>query len=172
MIVSVMRPTPISQLVSRGLRNAPVKKMRQECTIIDAATIVVGYVVILVVTLIVGAVSHTLASLVALLLYLVVLAWAIYNFWIKQGQTGYTLGKGVIGIKLVDATTGAPVGVGLAIARNFVHILDSIPCYIGWLWPLWDARRETFADKILKQAVVEAAKVDPKSFLPEQLNRS
>ncbi|MDQ1539752.1 MAG: hypothetical protein QOH29_478, partial [Actinomycetota bacterium] len=26
--------------------------------------------------------------------------------------------------------------------------------YLGYLWPLWDSKRQTFADKILKTVVV------------------
>lgn len=118
---------------------------------------------------ILGAASDTLGTLFNLLADLALLAWAVYNYGYKQGTTGYTLGKGIVGIKLVDATTGQPVGFGLAVARYFVHILDALPCFIGFLWPLWDANRETFADKVLKQAVVTAPKVDPRSFVPDQL---
>jgi hypothetical protein len=44
----------------------------------------------------------------------------------------------------------------MAFARDIVHLLDSLPCYIGFLWPLWDAKRQTFADKILSTVVVPA----------------
>ena len=27
-------------------------------------------------------------------------------------------------------------------------------CYFGWLFPLWDAKRQTFADKIIGTVVV------------------
>jgi hypothetical protein len=32
--------------------------------------------------------------------------------------------------------------------------LDSLACYVGWLWPIWDSKRQTFADKIMKTVVV------------------
>ena len=38
------------------------------------------------------------------------------------------------------------------------HVLDSLPCYLGYLWPLWDAKRQTFADKIMSTVVVEQKK--------------
>ena len=50
--------------------------------------------------------------------------------------------------------TGEPIGGGMAFARDICHILDSLACYIGWLFPLWDARRQTFADKIISTVVV------------------
>jgi hypothetical protein len=43
---------------------------------------------------------------------------------------------------------------GMALARDSCHILDSFACYIGWLFPLCDAKRQTFADKIVSTAVI------------------
>ncbi len=48
------------------------------------------------------------------------------------------------------------LGTGLAFARDICHILDSLACYIGWLFPIWDAKRQTFADKIISTVVVPA----------------
>ena len=44
----------------------------------------------------------------------------------------------------------------MAFVRNLCHIIDGAICYIGFLFPLWDAKRQTFADKILATVVVEA----------------
>ena len=41
----------------------------------------------------------------------------------------------------------------MSFVRQLLHIVDSI-CYIGYLWPLWDRKRQTFADKILKTVVL------------------
>jgi uncharacterized RDD family membrane protein YckC len=98
------------------------------------------------------------SSALILIAVLAGLAWAVYNYGMQQGETGYSLGKGIVGIKLISEPTGQPVGTGMAIARYFVHVLDAIPCYIGYLWPLWDAKKQTFADKILSQVVVVAPK--------------
>jgi hypothetical protein len=29
------------------------------------------------------------------------------------------------------------------------HLLDSIVCNLGYLFPLWDAKRQTIADKVM-----------------------
>ena len=87
------------------------------------------------------------------------LAFFIWNVCIKQGKTGYTIGKGVMGIKLVKAETGQPIGAGMSFVRYLAHIVDVIPCYIGYLWPLWDAKRQTFADKIIGTYVIDQPKV-------------
>ena len=87
-------------------------------------------------------------------LYAVIIIW---NRYLKQGKTGYTVGKGVLGIKLIRESDGQPIGAGMAFVRDLCHILDGF-CYIGYLWPLWDAKRQTFADKILSTIVIEQKK--------------
>lgn len=89
------------------------------------------------------------------ILWLAALAWGIYNAYLG-GQTGQSYGKKIAGTRLLLEATGQPPGGGLGIGRFFLHILDSIPCYIGYLWPLWDAKKQTFADKIVKTLVVTA----------------
>jgi hypothetical protein len=49
---------------------------------------------------------------------------------------------------------GQPMGGGMAFVRDLAHIIDALPCYIGYLFPLWDARRQTFADKIMSTVVL------------------
>jgi uncharacterized RDD family membrane protein YckC len=84
----------------------------------------------------------------------ITLAFNIYNVVIRQGRTGYSLGKTVVGIRLVKASTGEPMGAVLCFVRQLAHYVDSLACYLGWLWPLWDARHQTFADKIMGTVVV------------------
>ena len=82
------------------------------------------------------------------------IAWWIYNRCIQAGRTGQSLGKRVLHMRLLSERTGEPIGGGMAFARDICHILDSLACYIGWLFPLWDAKRQTFADKIVSTVVV------------------
>ena len=79
----------------------------------------------------------------------------IWNRWIKQGTTGQSIGKKVLGIRLISQQTGQPVGAGIAFVRDLAHICDSFFC-IGYLFPLWDPMRQTFADKIMTTVVVPA----------------
>jgi uncharacterized RDD family membrane protein YckC len=32
--------------------------------------------------------------------------------------------------------------------------VDAFICYIGFLWPLWDTKRQTLADKIMQTVVI------------------
>jgi uncharacterized RDD family membrane protein YckC len=95
------------------------------------------------------------ASLVAFLLYLVSLGLWVYNRAIQQGRTGQSWGKQVLNLRLVRMADGQPMGGGMAFVRDLLHILDGLLCYIGFLFPIWDARRQTlFADKIMNTVVL------------------
>jgi uncharacterized RDD family membrane protein YckC len=101
----------------------------------------------------VAAIFYRASGGLGTLLYLAALAWAIYNAYLG-GSTGQSYGKKIAGTRLILEATGQPPGGGLGIGRYFLHILDALPCYVGFLWPLWDSKRQTFADKIVKTVVV------------------
>ena len=84
------------------------------------------------------------------------LGWTIYNRWYQAGTTGQSLGKKVLNLRLVSEQTGEPIGPLMAFVRDICHIVDGIICYIGFLFPLWDSKRQTLADKIVKTVVVTA----------------
>ena len=82
------------------------------------------------------------------------LAWMLYNSGWKQGTTGQTFGKQWAKTRLVSEATGQPIGFGMAVVRQIAHFVDSVICGIGYLFPLWDPKRQTIADKIMKTVVV------------------
>jgi uncharacterized RDD family membrane protein YckC len=104
---------------------------------------------------------HGSAGSEALILigFLTSTAFWIWNVCIKQGRTGATIGKGVLSIRLINRE-GRPVGAGLSFVRQRAHVLDNF-CFIGYLWPLWDAQKQTFADKIMGTVVVNASQPLP-----------
>ncbi|MEV6277054.1 RDD family protein [Nocardia sp. NPDC051832] len=74
----------------------------------------------------------------------------------REGAVGQTPGKALLGIRLISESTGRPMGFWAALGRKFCHIVDALPCYVGYLFPLWDAKRQTLADKITSSVVVRA----------------
>jgi uncharacterized RDD family membrane protein YckC len=85
---------------------------------------------------------------------LVGLAYLIWDYGYRQGTTGSSLGKSVMKVKVVSETTGQPIGFGMSVVRQVAHIVDAIICCIGFLFPLWDAKRQTLADKIMTTVVL------------------
>lgn len=77
--------------------------------------------------------------------------------------TGWSLGRALFGIA-VRKRDGTAVGVVRLVLRDVVHLLDTAALFIGWLWPLWDRRRRTFADLLLRTEVhvVDRPQRDPR----------
>jgi uncharacterized RDD family membrane protein YckC len=91
--------------------------------------------------------------LLAALLGLAGSVWLAY----QEGTTGQTIGKRSVNIRLVREADGQVLGFGPAFVRRLAHFLDSLFCDIGFLWPLWDAKKQTFADKIMNTVVVKSS---------------
>jgi uncharacterized RDD family membrane protein YckC len=72
-----------------------------------------------------------------------------------NGAQGQSPGKRAVGLKLLSESTGEVIGGGMGIVRAIAHLIDTIACLIGWFWPLWDAKRQTFADKIIGTVVIK-----------------
>ncbi|HLL67709.1 MAG TPA: RDD family protein [Micromonosporaceae bacterium] len=88
-------------------------------------------------------------------LYLVAALVGAYNRWYLQGKTGRSWGKKTLGIKLVGEATGQPIGPLMAFVRELAHTIDGIICGIGYLFPLWDAKKQTIADKLVTTLVTK-----------------
>lgn len=69
---------------------------------------------------------------------------------------GQTWGRKIVGVRVVDANTGAAPGWGKAIGRTlFANFISANICYLGYLWMLWDAKRQTWHDKVASTLVIE-----------------
>ncbi len=82
----------------------------------------------------------------------VTLCLVVANRLLLPVATGWTLGRALFGIA-VRRQDGAATGVLRLTAREVAHLLDTAALFVGWLWPLWDRRRRTFADLLLRTEV-------------------
>lgn len=103
----------------------------------------------------IGALADSTGLLVVLALVasLAQLAFVVWNSGYRQGRTGQSIGKRIAGTTLVGVTDAQPIGFVPAVARQLLHVLDGI-LFIGYLRPLWDEKRQTFADTIMGSVVV------------------
>jgi uncharacterized RDD family membrane protein YckC len=95
-----------------------------------------------------------LGAIVNLLTSVLAFAYWVWNYGYRQGTTGSSIGKSVLKFQVVSEKTWLPIGFGLSIVRQIAHFVDQIICYIGYLFPLWDAKRQTLADKIMTTVCV------------------
>jgi uncharacterized RDD family membrane protein YckC len=86
---------------------------------------------------------------------LISLGWTAYNRWYLGGTTGQSWGKKLTHLHLLSERTGQPIGAVMAFVRDLCHIVDSAICLVGYLFPLWDAKRQTLADKIVGTVVTQ-----------------
>ena len=81
----------------------------------------------------------------------------LVNRLVLPTVTGWSLGRAVCGIAVVGRDGEAP-GPWRLLLRDLAHLLDTVSLFVGWLWPLWDSRRRTFSDMLLR---TEARRVEP-----------
>lgn len=128
--------------------------------IIDNVIVTVVAAVLFVLAVVLSAVNENLGIVMLIVATLGSVGFAIWNVIVRQGNTGSTIGKDKMNIKLIDDATGQPLGIGKSIIRIIVAgVLSSLTCGIGGLldllWPLWDEERKRLTDKILKFSVVD-----------------
>jgi Mce-associated membrane protein len=85
----------------------------------------------------------------------------LVNRLLLPSITGWSLGRARYGITVVHPD-GEGIGVWGLLLRGLAHLLDTVSV-VGWLWPLWDSRRRTFADMLLR---TEVRRVEPDEVLP------
>ncbi|BAX90525.1 RDD family protein [Mycobacterium shigaense] len=92
------------------------------------------------------------------LLGLAILALLV-NRLLLPAVVGWSLGRALCGIAVVRGD-GAAVGAWGLLLRDLAHLLDTV-AIVGWLWPLWDSQRRTFADMLVGTEVRRTEPVVP-----------
>ena len=81
--------------------------------------------------------------------------WIVYETILLSQWGGCTVGKKIMGIKVVT-TTGKQLDWTTAFVRSISKILSGTFFALGYLWMLWDVNSQTWHDKIADTLVVEA----------------
>lgn len=89
-----------------------------------------------------------------LLNFLSTLLWIVYVVG-YQGYTGQTLGKKVMGIKVVDVSGNKPSYFTFFLRDVIGKLVSSIILLIGYFMVLWDGKKQGLHDKIAGTFVVK-----------------
>lgn len=72
-------------------------------------------------------------------------------FWVRfQG----TPGKLLLNCKIVDARSSSRLSIAQAVLRYLAYFVSILPLGLGFLWIVWDRRKQGFHDKIAGTMVV------------------
>jgi len=98
-----------------------------------------------------GAAGSGLANLVA----------AAYFTYFHAQPAGQSLGDRVLGIRIVDAETGGQIDYIRAFIRWLVSLVSGFVLLIGYLWMLFNDRKQTWHDIAARTLVVRARDYPP-----------
>lgn len=73
---------------------------------------------------------------------------------LEGSAQGAALGKRALGLRVIDANTGGPIGRGRALVRQLGKSVSAAAVGLGYLWVLWDPRRQAWHDKFANDVVV------------------
>jgi uncharacterized RDD family membrane protein YckC len=108
--------------------------------------------------------GHTRRSLSLLSPVVTAVAFVAYATILCGGARGQTVGMIAVGVRVVRDEAHDVLGYGRAFWRAFVEqflrILGTVTLILGVLWlldmlfPLWDSKKQTLHDKIVKTVVI------------------
>ncbi len=82
---------------------------------------------------------------------LVILGLVILWFWIRYGATP---GKLLFDCEIVDVRSGENIGLGQILLRYLGYMISVLSLGLGFLWIMWDKRKQGWHDKISGTMVV------------------
>ena len=95
--------------------------------------------------------STTALNLISLIIGLALNAGYFTFYW----AGGQTLAMRWFRLRVVDAQTGGPIGVGRGFTRWLGYVLSTVVCYVGLIWAAFDPRKQGWHDKIANTVVIQ-----------------
>ena len=84
----------------------------------------------------------------------VLVIWFLWNLTYRVGKHGQSWGRKITGIQVIN-NEGGPIGFWRALGRNLFELSISLPfLYLGFLWVIWDKRKQAWHDKLFRTYVV------------------
>jgi len=129
-----------------------------DSAILFVANLVIGFVLGFFIGLLIVASGSTLNESSTNTLNLLsdfvalVLGAGYFSFYWAGGQTW---GMRWLRLRVVDAQTGQPIGVGRAFMRYLGYLLSALVCFVGLIWAAFDPRKQGWHDKIANSVVVQ-----------------
>jgi len=91
-----------------------------------------------------------------LIFFLVILVYFLF-FWVFLG---YTPGKFLLGLKIIRRD-GSKLSLGRSVLRFFGYWVSALPLFLGFIWIIFDHRRQGWHDKLAGTQVIYTPKKNP-----------
>ncbi|HVF74128.1 MAG TPA: RDD family protein [Acidimicrobiales bacterium] len=120
------------------------------------ASVGVRFVALIVDGIIVGVAQLVIALILGMTAARVIgtVLGLAYYIYFEGSATGQTLGKRVMGIRVVDFNTGGPIDMSRAVVRNLVRIVSGLACFLGYIWAFFNKEKQTWHDMAAQTVVV------------------
>jgi len=135
---------------------------------LTAAVVIVMYIIFAVIAGGLGAVGGEEAAFSIICFGILIttisaLGLGLYNKVFLVNKRGFSIGQGIMKLKVVDAMGNIP-SIGTLILRLLVQLgMNAVP-FVGiilvlldLLWPLWDEKKQTLHDKAASTFVIKTA---------------
>ena len=91
--------------------------------------------------------------------FFICLVIALAYYIVMEAQFGATIGKRLVGLKVVKLDTGAPVDWQAAIVRNVLRLVDGLFFYLVGAIAVWTSgKKQRLGDRIAGTVVIRAPK--------------
>jgi uncharacterized RDD family membrane protein YckC len=87
-----------------------------------------------------------------------------YFTWFHATGAGQSIGNKILGIRVLDTSTGRSLPHVRAFARALMSNLSAIPLFLGFFWMLWEPRKRTWHDIVADSLVVRTTYYPPGEF--------
>jgi uncharacterized RDD family membrane protein YckC len=77
-----------------------------------------------------------------------------YFTYLEGSDSGQTIGKKLLGIRVIDFNSGGSIGYPRAFGRYLGRYISGFVLLLGYLWMLWDREKQTWHDKLVSSVVV------------------
>ena len=83
-----------------------------------------------------------------------VIVWGLYAWFCYSYLNGNTLGKKVMGIKLVNPDGSKPTLATFVLHYTIGYLVNGVAICLGYLWVIFDPYRQTWGQKLFKDSTV------------------
>jgi uncharacterized RDD family membrane protein YckC len=94
-----------------------------------------------------------------MLLWLVI---GVGYYIVLEAQAGATLGKRIVGLRVVRLEGGGPIGWQASVTRNLLRLVDGFFFYLVGAIIVWSSdKKQRLGDKVAETAVIRARQAAP-----------